>query len=153
MITPRSRHSRRRRVALILPLLALAGCGSPEGIKGPAAVKLPVSHQVLLVSGSFNGDAGTTMVGKPQFVNGCLGFTSEGTEYVAVWPNGTKITSDSDDTTIVDGHSLPPDSTATMKVSIVHLPFPEQLPKIPLYCLGSELTPVAWVQRVTKVEE
>lgn len=150
-----TRRPRLGRAVLLLPLLALVltACGGPKGIAGPAAVKLPVSKQVLLVSAPFRGDAGTTMVGKPQFVNGCLGFTSGGTEYVAVWPDGTKVTSDEDDTAIVNGHSLTPDSTATMKVAVVHTPFPKQLPKIPLYCLGSELTPVAWVQRVTEVRE
>ena len=155
MITPQTRPARLRRVALLLPVLALvlAGCGGSKGIQGPAAVKLPVSKQVLLVSGKFNGDAGTTMEGQPQFVNGCLGFTSDGNEYVAVWPDGTKITSEKDDTAVVDGHALTPGSTATMKVSIVHTPFPKQFPKIPLYCLGSQVVPVAWVQRVTKVQE
>ena len=149
-----TRSSRLRSVAVLLPLLALllAGCGGSKGIEGPAAVKLPVSKQVLLVGGAFHGDAGTTMEGKPQFVNGCLGFTSDGTEYVAVWPNGSKITSDKDDTVVANGLSLTQDATATMKVSVVHTPFPKQFPKIPLYCLGAELSPVAWVHRVTKVE-
>jgi hypothetical protein len=152
------RSSRLVRVALLLPLLALltAGCGGEKkGIEGPAAVTLPVSGKVLLVSGPFHAsDMGEVMEGKPQFVNGrCLGFDNNGQVYVAVWPNGTKVVSSDDDSIIVDGHTISPDSTFSMKASMVHQPFPKQFPQLPLPCLGDGVQPVAWVQQVTRVEE
>lgn len=146
----------KRLLVLVLPVLALvlAGCGGdPVGIHGPKVVKLPVSKQVLLVAGPFNGSAGDTMTGAPKFVNGCLGLNVDGTEYVAAWPDGTAVTSESDDTIVVDGHSIPDGSTVTVKASVVHEPLPDELPEIPPYCLAGDLTAVAWVHRVTKVEE
>ena len=153
-----TRWTRLRSVAVVVALLALvlAGCGKPQkGIEGPAAVKLPVSGMTLLVSGPFHAsDMGDVMAGKPQFVNGrCLGFDSGGQVYVAVWPNGTKIAGADDDTIIVGGQKIPSDATVSMKVSLVHQPFPKQFPELPLPCLGDGLQPVAWVHQVLRVQE
>ena len=148
----------RRSILLVVPLLALvlAGCGGDKkGIEGPAAATLPVSGKVLLVSGPFHESGmGEVMEGKPQFVNGrCLGFSSDNQVYVAVWPNGTRIASADDDSIIVDGHEITPDTTFSMKVTMVHQPFPQQFPELPLPCAGDGLQPVAWVHQVTRVEE
>ena len=151
-----TRQSRLRSVAVVVALLAfvLAGCGDKKGIEGPAAVPLPYSGKILLVSGDFHAsDMGDVMEGKPQIVNGrCLGFSSDDQVYVAVWPNGTKIASPDDDTIIVEGHEITPDSTISMKVTMVHQPFPKQFPELPLPCAGDGLQPVAWVHQVTRVE-
>src|SRR5690349_9823456 len=107
-------------VVVLLLAVALSGCGGPKkGIEGPAAVTLPVSGKVLLVAGSFHAtDMGEVMEGKPQFVNArCLGFLSGDQVYVAVWPNGTKIVSEDDDSILVDGHEITPDSNFSMRVS------------------------------------
>jgi hypothetical protein len=158
VITRRPWASRRLQVAVLLPLLvlALAGCGGPKkGIEGPAAVKLPVSGQVLLVAGAFHAtDMGEVMEGTPKFVNHrCLGFLSGDQVYVAVWPNGTRIASADDDSIIVNGHEITPDSNFSMRVSMVHQPFPKQFPELPLPCIGDGLQAVAWVHQVTRVEE
>jgi hypothetical protein len=153
-----TRQSPFRPVVVVLALLALmlTGCGGDKkGIAGPAAATLPVSGKVLLVSGAFHASGmGEVMEGKPQFVNGrCLGFSSDDQVYVAVWPTGTRIASADDDSIIVDGRTITPDSTFSMKVTMVHQPFPKQFPEVPLPCVGDGLQPVAWVHQVTRVEE
>src|SRR5690349_4628233 len=116
----------RRSLVLVVAVLAclLAGCGDEKGIEGPAAVPLPYSGKILLVAGDFHAsDMGEAMEGKPQFVNErCLGFASDGQVYVAVWPNGTRIVNADSDSIVVDGHEITPDSTISMKVSMVHQP-------------------------------
>lgn len=129
------------------------GGGGPTPIHGPAAEKLPVSGDQLLVSGPFHGTASQRITGQATSVNGCVGAKNDQQTFVVVWPDGTAITSPKDETLVVDGKSIPPDATFVAQGFFVHTPFPPQLPEIPLACQGGGLNGVAWIQEVTSVTE
>ena len=151
------------RVASLSGVLVLAtvltGCSGdsdePSGLHGPTAAAMPVSGHTLLVSGPFSGEGAERIVGTPPFTGGCLGAKNDKETFVVVWPDGTRITSPENETIVVDGKPIPQGSSFVAMGSFVHAPLPEQLPEVPIPCLGSNGQPagVAWIHKIVSVSE
>lgn len=138
-------------------VLVLSGCSgedSPEPVTGPTAVEMPVSGSSLLIAGPTDEISDERIIGKPVFVNGCLGAQSGTTTFLVVWPSGTNIDRADSDAIEIDGEVLEPGGSFVGKgIFVSAQPFPRQFPEIPLRCLGPNQEKIAWVQKIDEITE